>query len=524
MSNFEDFKISTDVKRAVLEMGFTEPTPIQEKAIGPILAGTDLIGQAQTGTGKTAAFGIPLVEKVSKRPGPEAIILTPTRELAIQVSVELQKLSRYKGLNVLAVYGGEPIYHQIRALKKGVHIVVGTPGRVLDHLNRKTLRTDRIHTAILDEADEMLDMGFIEDIESILKRLPSRRQSLLFSATIPAPIKKLAHNYLNNPQTISVSNGDVTAETVDQVFYRTFEQDKFDTLCQIIENEDIRLGIIFCRTKKGVSHLTEALKKRGYRAEELHGDLVQSQRSRVMQLFRTSRIDFLVATDIAARGIDVAHVSHVINYDIPEDPERYVHRIGRTGRAGNKGIALTLVTPKDMRFLQSIESKINLSLTAEPLNNEYADLEQSVNDLKKAMAKKHKPDQAYSDSASHLLNEFNSQELVEALLEKLVKSKNDGVPSEYHFGETGGQNGMVRFFLNVGRNIDLHPKKMLEQLSLLAGIPEQMVGRIDIFEKFSFFEVPEEVAPFVYEALRSGGLDGKNIHLEPAKPQKSKTS
>ncbi|MCA0988112.1 DEAD/DEAH box helicase [Guptibacillus algicola] len=521
MKNFEDFDLSPEVRKAVLEMGFKEATPIQEKALEPILEGRDMIGQAQTGTGKTAAFGIPLIEKVSKRGGPEAIILTPTRELAMQVAIELQKISRHKGLNVLAVYGGEPIYHQIRALKKGVNIVVGTPGRMLDHLKRKTLRTDHVHTAILDEADEMLDMGFIDDIELILKQLPENRQSLLFSATIPAPIRKLSGKYLKDPLTISVSKGDVTADTVEQVYYRTFDSEKFDTLCRVIESEQVRLGIIFTKTKKGASQLTESLKKRGYRAEELHGDLTQQQRTRVMKQFRRSQLNFLVATDIAARGIDVAHVTHVINYDIPEDPERYVHRIGRTGRAGNKGVALTLVTPKDMRFLQSIESKIKLNLSAEPLQDESVDLEKIVKSVEKQM-KTQKQESTASEIADLLLSKYDAHSVVQSLLENAIEEKQNTTPSEYNFGETGGQNGMVRFFLNVGRNIDLHPKKLLEELSSLAGIDSASVGRIDIFEKFSFFEVPEDVAPFVYEALRAGGVSGKSIHLEPAKPQKSR--
>ncbi|KMM38641.1 DEAD/DEAH box helicase [Guptibacillus hwajinpoensis] len=521
MKNFEDFALSNEVRKAVLELGFKEPTPIQEKALEPILEGRDIIGQAQTGTGKTAAFGIPIIEKVKKVGGPEAIILTPTRELAMQVAIELQKLSKHKGLNVLAVYGGEPIYHQIRALKKGVHIVVGTPGRMLDHLKRKTLRTDNVHTAVLDEADEMLDMGFIDDIELIFKQLPVQRQSLLFSATIPAPIRKLSGKYLKNPLTISVSKGDVTADTVEQVYYRTFESDKFDTLCRVIENEEIRLGIIFTKTKKGASQLTESLKKRGYRGEELHGDLTQQQRSKVMNLFRRSQINFLVATDIAARGIDVAHVSHVINYDIPEDPERYVHRIGRTGRAGNKGIALTLVTPKDMRFLQSIESKIKLNLSAEPLQDESVDLENIVKSVEKQLVNQ-KQDSSARETSELLLAKYDAHSLVQALLENAIQEKQNTTPSEYNFGETGGQNGMVRFFLNVGRNIDLHPKKLLSELSVMAGVDSDSVGRIDIFEKFSFFEVHEDVAPFVYEALRAGGIDGKSIHLEPAKPQKSR--
>jgi ATP-dependent RNA helicase DeaD len=343
---FEDFEISSEIKKAIKDMGFEAPSPIQEKVIPEILKKQDVIGQAQTGTGKTAAFGIPLIEHVTEDKHVQSLILTPTRELAIQVAGELQKLSKYKNMHVLPIYGGQSIGHQIRSLKRGVQVVVGTPGRVLDHLSRNTLQLRNVHTLILDEADEMLDMGFIEDIEKILQQVNRERQTLLFSATMPPPIRKLSNKYMSRPTQVTISKGEVTAPSIKQVYYKVLEKNKLESLCRVIDSENVELGIIFCRTKKGVAELTEALQARGYMADGLHGDLTQSQRDLVMKKFRDSSVEFLIATDVAARGIDVEKVSHVINYDIPQDPESYVHRIGRTGRAGREGAAVTLVTPR----------------------------------------------------------------------------------------------------------------------------------------------------------------------------------
>ncbi|RBW69913.1 DEAD/DEAH box helicase [Bacillus taeanensis] len=526
MKTFQDLKISKPVKDALINIGFQEPTPIQLKAIPLLLNGEDVIGQAQTGTGKTAAFGIPLVERVSQKRALQAVVLTPTRELAMQVASELRKLAKYKKIRVASIFGGQPFYPQVRELKGGAQIVVGTPGRIIDHLNRGTMQTDDICNIVLDEADEMLNMGFIDDIETILSKMPSERQTLLFSATLQDDIQTLAKKYMKFPKRVSVTKGNETAATIDQMYYKTFESYKFDALNRILENENVGLAMIFCRTKKGVAALTESLKANGYQAEGLHGDLTQPQRLHVMRLFRQLKIDILVATDIAARGIDVANVTHVINYDIPEDPEQYVHRIGRTGRAGKKGAALTLVTPKDMKFLHSIESKIQSTIPEEILPNAESVIDRKYKELKHAVKQAVQSsdiDSMYEKMAVELLEAGDASAVVAALLEQQLRIEDQpNTPNEYQFGNTGGAKGMVRFFLNVGRNVDLHPKKLVEELSTLAGILPEAVGRIDIFERFSFFEVSQEAAPFVYEVLRQERLNGIRVHLEPAKPQETR--
>ncbi|MGZ4031081.1 MAG: DEAD/DEAH box helicase, partial [Tumebacillaceae bacterium] len=346
MTLFTELNLNKKILQAISEMGFEEPSPIQVQCIPRVLDGEDVIGQAQTGTGKTAAFGIPLIERVTSVKNVQTLILTPTRELAIQVAGELRKIAKYKRVRTLPIYGGQPIGSQIRALQQGVPVIIGTPGRVLDHLRRGTLKLDKLQTIVLDEADEMLDMGFIEDIESILKETPGDRQTLLFSATMPPEVQRLAARYMKSPSIVKINHGDVTVPLIEQVYYKVLERTKQESLSRIVDSEEVELGIIFCRTKRGVDELTEALISRGYLADGLHGDLSQAQRDRVMRKFRTNDIELLVATDVAARGIDVENVTHVINYDIPQDPESYVHRIGRTGRAGKRGLAVTLVTPQ----------------------------------------------------------------------------------------------------------------------------------------------------------------------------------
>ena len=355
--SFSDLKISENIKNAVKKMGFEEPTPIQSLAIPEALTGKDIIGQAQTGTGKTVAFGIPLLEKIFiKDKSPQAIIICPTRELSIQVAEELGKLSSFiKGLHVLPVYGGQPIGRQIRILKKGVHIVIGTPGRLIDHIQRKTLDLSGIETVVLDEADEMLDMGFREDIEKILKFTPKNRQTLLFSATMPNAIKKLTHMYQKNPKHLKIAHHIMTAPEIEQFYYETSEKMKLETLANLLDIYDINLALVFCNTKRKVDRLVRDLKSRGYSVDGIHGDMRQSQRDRVMGKFRRGKIEILVATDVAARGIDVPDVEAVFNYNVPNNNEYYVHRIGRTGRAGKTGYAFTFVAGKEIYRLRDIQ-------------------------------------------------------------------------------------------------------------------------------------------------------------------------
>jgi ATP-dependent RNA helicase DeaD len=518
---FSEFKISDDIIRGIKDMGFEKPSPIQEKVIPVILEKGDVIGQAQTGTGKTAAFGIPLLEKVEQERYVQAIVLTPTRELAIQVAGELQKIAKHKGTKVVPIYGGQSIENQIRDLKNGVHVVIGTPGRVLDHLKRRTLKLNRIHTFILDEADEMLNMGFINDIEAIMQQANQERQTLLFSATMPSEIKRLARKYMNQPKIVAVSPSNVTAPQIDQVYYKAFEKTKLDTLCRILDSKDIDLGIIFSRTKKGVSELTEALQARGYIADGLHGDLTQMQRDQVMKKFRDGKIDFLIATDVAARGIDVDLVTHVINYDIPQDPESYVHRIGRTGRAGRKGLAVTLVTPQEMKHLRAIEKEIGMPLT----NREVPSMKEVVN--KRAQSWKKQIIDMIDSEDEHgvfkplmddLLKQYDAKDIMHSLMK--VAFSYDGVEEEtFDFGDTGARRGMVRFFLNVGRSADLNPKILIDELVKLTDISGKAIGRIDMFDKFTFFEIPKDSAAFVYETLKNSRLNGMRIFIQPSKPR-----
>ncbi|MCL6616738.1 MAG: DEAD/DEAH box helicase, partial [Anoxybacillus ayderensis] len=349
MVTFKEFGLSPEVMKAVSKMGFEEATPIQAATIPLSLQNRDVIGQAQTGTGKTAAFGIPLVEKIDmNNDAVQAIVVAPTRELAIQVSEELYKIGSTKRVRVLPIYGGQDIERQIRALKKHPHIVVGTPGRILDHIQRRTLRLQNVHTVVLDEADEMLNMGFVEDIEAILSHVPTERQTLLFSATMPEPIRRIAERFMVNPELVRVKAKEMTVPNIEQYYIEIQEKKKFDTLTRLLDIQSPELAIVFGRTKRRVDELAEALNLRGYTAEGIHGDLSQAKRLSVLRKFKEGSIDILVATDVAARGLDISGVTHVYNFDIPQDPESYVHRIGRTGRAGKTGMAITFVTPREI--------------------------------------------------------------------------------------------------------------------------------------------------------------------------------
>ncbi|WP_094228540.1 DEAD/DEAH box helicase [Methanolobus psychrotolerans] len=355
-STFKDLHLSKNIEKAIEELGFEEPTPIQTQAIPYIIEGRDVIGQAQTGTGKTAAFGIPALEMIDvNSKNIQVLVLCPTRELANQVADELGKLAKYTSTKILPVYGGQSIEMQIKALRRGVHIVIGTPGRIMDHLERKTLDISNVGMVVLDEADEMLDMGFREDIETILNRISGERQTILFSATMPAPIMKLTKNYQQNPMLVKTIHKVVTVPNMEQSYFEVKHHMKPDVLCRLIDIYDVQSSLVFCNTKRMVDDLVNTLKTRGYLADGLHGDMKQTQREKVMASFRNGEIETLVATDVAARGIDVENIEVVFNYDMPQDEESYVHRIGRTGRAGRQGIAFTFVTPKEIYKIKSIQ-------------------------------------------------------------------------------------------------------------------------------------------------------------------------
>jgi ATP-dependent RNA helicase DeaD len=357
MADFQTLGLSAQVLRAIDELGFEEPSPVQAQAIPILMAGGDLVAQALTGTGKTAAFGIPMAERLDPDVAAvQGVVMTPTRELAVQVAEQLYRLGRHRGLRVVPIYGGQPIDRQIRALREGVQTVVATPGRLLDHMRRGTVNLGRVAIVVLDEADEMLDMGFLEDIEFVLRALPAERQTALFSATMPEPIRNLAVRYLRSPQAIELGRPrGITVPTIQQRYYEVPGRFKFEALVRLLDVEQPALAFVFCGTKRAVDEVAEGLRARGYRVEALHGDMGQPQRDRSIRALREGRAEVLVATDVAARGLDVEQVSHVINFDLPQDPEYYVHRIGRTARAGRGGEAITFVTPWEMGEFRMIE-------------------------------------------------------------------------------------------------------------------------------------------------------------------------
>lgn len=427
MKTFYEFQLSHEVIRSISELGFETATPIQEETIPLAVAGKDIIGQAQTGTGKTAAFGIPIIENSEiDYKGIQAIVLTPTRELAIQVAEELNKLGHHKGIRTVPIYGGQKIERQIKALKNNPHLIAATPGRLLDHINRKTIAFDRIKTIILDEADEMLNMGFIEDIELILSKMPEKRQTLLFSATMPKQIQKLAEKFMNDPHVIKIKAKEMTVENIEQYYIELQEKKKFDALCRLLDIQSPELAIVFGRTKKRVDELAEALIKRGYFAEGIHGDLIQSKRDQVIRKFKDKTIEILVATDVAARGLDISGVTHVYNFDIPQDAESYVHRIGRTGRAGHTGLAITFVTPRERGHLQTIEQVTKKKIVKQPIPS-YQELlvgQRQAAIEKLLITAEEENLKEYEHAAEQLLNDTDSVQLVAAALKLLTKEPN----------------------------------------------------------------------------------------------------
>lgn len=519
--NFGGIILSPKIYNAIRDMGFEEPSPIQEQTIPLLLAGKDVIGQAQTGTGKTAAFGIPAIEKVNEDiRRPQVLVLTPTRELAIQVAEELNKIGHYKKVKTLPIYGGQAIDRQIRSLRYGVQIVVGTPGRLLDHINRGTIRLNGIKTLVLDEADEMLDMGFIEDIEAIMDALPNgERQTLLFSATMPQPIMALAEQYMSDPQTIRVSRENLTVPLIDQFYYEMRE--KTDGLCRILDVGETGKLIIFCRTKKGVDELSAALEARGYMAGGLHGDLSQTQRDRVMKKFRDGQIDILIATDVAARGIDIEDITHVINYDIPQDPETYVHRIGRTGRAGKSGVAITLIQPREYRQLKFISHITKSKILRRDLPS-YADIIERQrgtikNNLLQVLENNKFGD--YHSVVSDIAEAggYDIKDIAAAALKLSVEGIKACSTEDSRFADTGGAPGMARLFLNIGRSRNLRPEELVKAISCEADIPGDVIGVINIYDKFTFVEVPEDVAERVLTVMHRSKLKGIRINVEPAR-------
>lgn len=428
---FSELGLSQSLLKAIKRSGYEEATPIQEQTIPMVLKGQDVIGQAQTGTGKTAAFGLPIIEHVDTGdPNIQAIIISPTRELAIQTQEELYRLGKDKRVRVQVVYGGADIRRQIKSLKHRPQILVGTPGRLRDHLRRHTVKLGHIQTLVLDEADEMLNMGFLEDIEAIIKETPTERQTLLFSATMPPEIKKIGEQFMTNPETVRIKAKELTTDLVDQYYVRARDYEKFDIMTRLIDVQDPDLTIVFGRTKRRVDELSKGLIARGYNAAGIHGDLTQERRTKIMKKFKNGDLDILVATDVAARGLDISGVTHVYNYDIPSDPDSYVHRIGRTGRAGHHGTSLTFVTPNEMEYLHEIEKLTRVRmLPLKPPSAEEAfkgQVASAFNDIDELIAQD--STDRYREAAEQLLESHDATDLVAALLNDMTKEAASEVP------------------------------------------------------------------------------------------------
>jgi ATP-dependent RNA helicase DeaD len=485
------------------------------------MAGDDLVAQAQTGTGKTAAFALPIVDRVDPAAAwPQALVLCPTRELAVQVSEAIYGLGRPRGLRVLPVYGGQPIDRQLRGLRAGAQVVVGTPGRLLDHLRRGSLDLTRVSHVVLDEADEMLAMGFIEDIELILAALPECRQIALFSATIPAPIARLAETYLRSPRRIAIGGESHTVPQIRQSYYEVSPQHKLDALTRILDMETPGPTIVFCRTKREAEELGEHLRGRGYPADSLHGDLGQPERDRVMRRFRQGQVDLLVATDVAARGLDIETVTHVINYDIPWDAESYTHRVGRTGRAGREGDAITLISPRERRQLKLIERGIGARIHPVRLPT-VADIAARRRELFKQSVVAALGRADFDDFlviVGELEDDYEPAEVAAAALKLLWEGQKGQAAAQEVDGSDGArpEPGMARLFLTIGREHGLRPGDLVGAIANEAGVPGNAIGAIDILDRCAFVEVPEAVAAQVVRALGRAKLRGRRVKVEAA--------
>lgn len=527
---FKDLNLSDEVQKAIADMGFEEATPIQSQTIPHILKGVDLIGQAQTGTGKTCAFGIPAIEMLdTNSEGIQVLILSPTRELAIQISEELREVSKYKeGVRILPVYGGQPIDRQIAALKKRPQIIIGTPGRIMDHMRRRTLKLSDLKMIILDEADEMLNMGFREDIDIILEKVPVEKQTILFSATMPKEILDLSSKYLKNPLHIKAAHKQMTVPGIEQLYLEVSQSSKLEILSRLIDANGIGLSLVFCNTKRQVDELTSSLQSRGYSAEALHGDMRQEQRNKVMSKFKKGLIDILIATDVAARGIDVDNVEAVFNYDLPSDEEYYVHRIGRTGRAGKTGKSYTFVVGREIHKLKEIQrytkSTIRLIKPPTPMDVQERKIGLIMSKVKDTLSEGN-----FSKYISHIekvLEETNSKdidshyvttlEIAAALLKTIFDQNNNQNANVEDIIEedTGSKDGMVRLFINVGRTSKVQPKHIVESIASCTSLPGKLIGAIDIYDRFTFVEVPKEYSSEVMEAMKNYTLKGKKIVIQ----------
>jgi ATP-dependent RNA helicase DeaD len=570
--NFDDMNLSVPVMKALKDVGYESPSPIQAKTIPMVLAGKDLVGQAQTGTGKTAAFALPLLSRIDlKKKTPQVLVLTPTRELAIQVAEAFQTYAKHiKGFHVLPIYGGQDYSIQLKPLKRGVHVVVGTPGRVMDHMRRGTLVLDNLSCLVLDEADEMLRMGFIDDVEWVLEQSPDSRQIALFSATMPNEIRTIAKKHLKNPEQVTIKNKTATVETIHQRYWLVSGAHKLDALTRILEAENTDGVIIFVRTRISTVELTEKLQARGYAAVALNGDLQQKQRERTIENLKSGKLDILIATDVAARGLDVKRISHVINYDIPNETEAYIHRIGRTGRAGETGEAILFVTPREQHWLRRIEQATRQKI--EMMELPSTDM---INDKRVARFKQNITDalareglEFYQSLIEGYQREHNIPATeIAAALAKLVQGKEplllkaipigkkdhkgrvskgkgesrgrnesrgrgdsrgrDNLRDNRRLPEDKGQrrrpeSGMVTYRIEVGHDHNVLPGNIVGAIANEAGLDSKNIGRIDIHEDYSLVDLPEGMPKEVYTDLKKTWVAGQKLNITRVKKASDK--
>jgi ATP-dependent RNA helicase DeaD len=523
---FDELNLSPEVQRAITEMGYEEASPIQSAAIPVMLAGKDVIGQAQTGTGKTAAFSIPAIEGVDgESRDVQVIVLCPTRELAVQVSGEIQKLGKYKkGLAVVPIYGGSSYDRQFRALERGVQIVIGTPGRIMDHIERGTLKLDKATKIILDEADEMLDMGFREDIEFVLSKMPENRQTVFFSATMSKPIMEMTKKYQRDPQVVKVNHKEMTVSNIEQSYFEVRGPQKKDVLTRIMDMYNLKSTIIFANTKRMVDEIVADLQAKGYFADGLHGDMSQAQRQNTLDKFRKNTLEILVATDVAARGIDVDNVEAVFNYDLPADEEYYVHRIGRTGRAGKSGRAFTFVSGRDIYKLRDIMrfTKADIKLEQVPSFADVSEVKTTLflNQIKEVVEKGNLD--KYIGRVQRLLDQsedITSLDIAAALLKMTMKEDKRSEQSLDASREKGASRpGYTRLFISMGKKDRLHPRDVVDLISESTNLPGNKVGDIALYDKFSFVEVPNEFAEEVVGQLGRASIQGQPVTFSIATP------
>ncbi len=521
-NQFATLGLKESIVKAISDLGFTKPSQIQEQSIPAALSGADLIGQAQTGTGKTAAYTLPIITRMSDTAGIKALILAPTRELAVQVNDEIQRLAKYEHLETLAVYGGDSIDRQMRALRKGtVDIVVGTPGRMLDLIKRKCLHLESVEFLVLDEADEMLNMGFIDDIEEILSHTPAERQTLLFSATMPAPIAKLAKKYMKpDAKLISVKKSSLTVSKIQQNYFMINNKHRLEALCRLLDLDKPSSAIIFCRTKIGVDELVQELQSKGYMVEGMHGDMTQTHRQSTLNKFKKGTLSLLIATDVAARGIDVEGVTHVFNYDLPQDVESYVHRIGRTGRADKSGTAYSLVTPKDLSMLKQIQNVTKSSITQRPVptaeeinKKKFKDMVSEVEEAIKAgeLTK-------FIPSAIELAEANDPVSIIAALMK--IKFENESVFDYSSNNLDAPKKDDVRLFFSVGKRDGLTPKLLINYIKDMTRVNSSVIGQIDLMENFSFVTVSETVSAQILDKCPGGKINAKRVNVEVANKRK----